>query len=102
MRRELRWKRRGLHRLFFLFVFLPMLCVFPYLRGVNNPNEFVRVFTSIALVEKHTFSIDEPVALWGWVNDMARIPSKEDGQPHYYMVKGPGVVYASLPGYFLF
>lgn len=81
---------------------MPMLCVFPYLRAVNNPNEFVRVFTSVALVENHTFSIDEPVALWGWVNDMARVPSKQDGQPHYYMVKAPGVVYASLPGYFIF
>jgi hypothetical protein len=93
---------RGPIRLFFLLVFVPMLCVFPYLRSVNNPNEFVRVFTSIALVEKHTFSIDDPVALWGWVNDMAHVPSKEDGKPHYFMVKAPGVVYASLPGYFVF
>jgi hypothetical protein len=93
---------RGPRRLFFLLVFLPMLCVFPYLRAVNNPNEFVRVFTSVAIVENHTFSIDEPVQLWGWVNDMARVPSKEDGQPHYFMVKAPGLVYASLPGYFVF
>ena len=95
-------RERGPRRLFFLLVFLPMLCVFPYLRSVNNPNEFVRVFTSIALVENHTFSIDEPVAIWGWVNDMARVPSKTDNVPHYYMVKAPGVVYASLPGYFIF
>ena len=93
---------RGPRRLFFLLVVLPMFCVFPYLRTVNNPNEFVRVFTAIALVEHHTFSIDEPVKTWGWVNDMARVPSKVDGQPHYFMVKAPGVVYASLPGYFLF
>lgn len=93
---------RGPRRLFFLLVFLPMLCVFPYLRAVNNPNEFVRVFTAISIVENHTFSIDEPVSLWGWVNDMARVPSKEDGTPHYFMVKAPGVVYASLPGYFIF
>jgi hypothetical protein len=98
----IRTRARGPRRLFFLLVFLPMLCVFPYLRAVNNPNEFVRVFTSIALVENHTFSIDEPVQLWGWVNDMARVPSKVDGQPHYFMVKAPGVVYASLPGYFIF
>jgi hypothetical protein len=97
-----RVRARGPRRLFFLLVLMPMLCVFPYLRAVNNPNEFVRVFTSVALVENHTFSIDEPVALWGWVNDMARVPSKQDGQPHYYMVKAPGVVYASLPGYFIF
>ena len=93
---------RGPRRLFFLLVLLPMLCVFPYLRAVNNPNEFVRVFTAVSIVENHTFSIDEQVAMWGWVNDMARVPSKEDGKPHYFMVKAPGVVYAGVPGYFLF
>jgi hypothetical protein len=92
----------GPRRLFFLFVLLPMLCVFPYVRGVNNPNEFVRVFTAMAIVEKGTFRIDEQVQLWGWVNDMARVPSKADGVPHYFMVKAPGIVYAGLPGYFLF
>lgn len=69
---------------------------------MTNPNAFVRVFTAIALVEQQTFSIDEPVKTWGWVNAMARLPSKVDGQPHSVMVKAPGVVYASLPGYFLF
>ena len=93
---------RGPYRLFFLLVFLPMLCVFPYLRAINNPNEFVRVFTAVSIVENHTFSIDEQVQLWGWVNDMARVPSKEDHIPHYFMVKGPGVVYAGVPGYFVF
>ncbi len=95
--------RRGPRRgLFFLLVFLPMFCVFPYLRTVNNPNEFVRVFTAMSIVENHTFAIDEPVRIWGWINDMARVPSKTDGQPHYFMVKAPGVVYAGVPGYFLF
>jgi hypothetical protein len=36
--------------LFFLLVFVPMMCVFPYLRATNNPNEFVRVFTVMSLV----------------------------------------------------
>lgn len=102
MRRELRWKRRGLHRLFFVFVLLPMLCVFPYLRTVNNPNEFVRVFTVMSLVESGTFRVDEQVDTWGWVNDMARVKGKDDGVDHYYMVKAPGVVYAGIPGYALF
>ncbi|MDB4946686.1 MAG: hypothetical protein JWP97_6220 [Labilithrix sp.] len=92
----------GPRRLFFLLVLVPMFCVFPYLRGVNNPNEFVRVFTAISIVEQHTFSIDEPVALWGWTNDMAKVPSRVDGTPHYFMVKAPGVVYCGVPGYFLF
>ena len=93
---------RGPHRLFFLFVFLPMLCVFPYLRAVNNPNEFTRVFTAMAIVEKHTFEIDEQVQMYGWINDMAKVPSKKDGVPHYFMVKAPGAVYLGVPGYFLF
>jgi len=79
-----------------------MVAVLPYLRSVNNPNEYVRVFTAMSLVEKGSFVIDEPVQLWGWVNDMARVKSPVDGQLHYYMVKAPGVVYAGVPGYFLF
>ena len=102
MRRELRWKRRGLHRLFFFLVLLPMLCVFPYLRAVNNPNEYVRVFTVMSLVESGSFRIDEQVQTFGWVNDMARVKGKDDGVDHYYMVKGPGAVYLGLPGYVLF
>lgn len=102
MLRELRWKRRGRHWLFFLFLVLPMLCVFPYIRVVNNPNEFVRVFTVMAMVEKHTFKIDDQVQTWGWVNDMAKVKSNEDGQNHYFMVKGPAILYPGLPGYFVF
>ena len=93
---------RGPRRLFFLLVLVPMFCVFPYLRVVNNPNEFVRVFTDVALVENHTFAIDEQVTMWGWVNDMAKVPSKVDGKPHYFMVKAPAVVYLGVPGYFVF
>lgn len=102
MRRELRWKRRGLYRLFFVLVFLPMLCVFPYVRTVNNPNEFVRVYTVMSLIESGTYCIDEQVQTFGWVNDMAHMKSKADGLEHYFMVKAPGIVYAGLPGYVLF
>src|SRR5256885_10465390 len=97
-----RTRIRGPHRLFFILVFLPMLCVFPYLRAVNNPNEFVRVFTAMAIVEKGTFAIDEQIQTWGWVNDMARVPDKKDGVPHYFMVKAPGSTYLGVPGYFIF
>ena len=79
-----------------------MLCVFPYLRVVNNPNEFVRVFTVMSLVETGTFRIDEQVATFGWTNDMARVKGKDDGVDHYFMVKGPGAVYLGLPGYLVF
>lgn len=102
MKRELAHKRRGLARIFFVLVFLPMMTVFPYLRAVNNPNEFVRVFTVMALVESHTYRIDEQVQTFGWVNDMAKVRGKDDGVDHYFMVKAPAVVYAGIPGYFLF
>ena len=90
------------YRLIFLLVFVPMMAVFPYLRTTNNPNEFVRVFTAMSLVEQHTFCIDDQVERWGWVNDMARVKSKVDGQSHYFMVKGPLTTYAGVPGYFVF
>lgn len=100
--RELRRKRPAWYTLFFLFVFLPVLTVFPYIRAVNNPNEYVRVFTVMSLVESGSYRIDEQVATFGWVNDMAHVPGNEDHTPHYYMVKAPGVLYPALPGYFLF
>lgn len=102
MRELKRWKRKGLHRLFFVLVLLPMISVFPYLRTINNPNEFVRVYTVMALVESHTYRIDEQVQTFGWVNDMARVKGKEDGIDHYFMVKAPAIVYAGIPGYFIF
>lgn len=100
--RELRRRRPAWHSLFFLFVFLPLLTVFPYIRAVNNPNEFVRVFTVMSLVESGSYRIDEQVATFGWVNDMARVPGNEDKVEHYYMVKAPGVLYPALPGYLIF
>jgi len=90
-------------RFFFLLVLVPMLGVFPYQRAINNPNEFTRVFTTMMIVEKGTFRIDEPVAMWGWVNDMAKAPGLDPtGTPHYTMVKAPGAVYAGIPGYAIF
>lgn len=98
-----RVRERGPRRiLFFGLVLMPFLLVFPYLRAVNNPNEFVRVFTSMAIVEKQTFAIDEEIELWGWINDQAHIPSKFDGKMHHYMVKGPLLGYLGVPGYFVF
>lgn len=96
-----RGQRRGaaLRRLFFALVVLPMLGVFPYLRAVNNPNEFSRVFTAMAIVENHTFAVDEQIRMYGWINDLTA--ARKTGG-HQYMVKAPGIVYAGVPGYFLF
>lgn len=80
---------------------LPMLGVFPYLAAVNNPNENVRTYMTMALVEHGTLRIDEIVARFGWVNDMARVP-QPDGGAHYFSVKAPATSYAGVPGYFLF
>lgn len=79
-----------------------MVCVFPYLRAVNNPNEFSRVFGVMSIVENKTFSIDEQVRLWGWTNDLARAPSKADGAMHYFPVKAPALAYYGVPAYFVF
>ncbi len=85
----------------FVLLLLPLIGVFPYQRAVNNPNEFVRVFTSMMIVEQRTFSIDQPVSMFGWVNDMARVPGR-DGQSHYFMVKAPAIVYLGVPSYLVF
>ena len=65
-----------------------MLCVFPYLRAVNNPNEFTRVYTLMSLVESRTFRIDEQVQTWGWTNDMARVKGK--GVEETFTLNGGG------------
>lgn len=101
MRRTERRARRTT-KLFFVLVVLPFFTVFPYLRDINNPNELTRVFTTMMLVEKGTFRIDEPVALWGWVNDMAHAPGLDRGHLHYTMVKAPGAAYLGVPGYWVF
>ncbi len=50
---------------------------------LNNPNEGVRVFTVKALVEDHTFAIDDAVKQWGYIDDK----STRDGK--LYASKAP-------------
>ena len=90
-------------RLFFVLAAFPFFALFPYLRAVNNPNELERVFTTMALVDDATLAVDEQVATYGWVNDMAHVPSKFDGQKlHYFMVKTPLSTYLGVPVYFAY
>jgi len=90
-------------RLFFVLAALPFFALFPYLRAVNNPNELVRVFTTMSLVDDHTLAVDEQVTTYGWVNDMAHVPSKFDGgKLHYFMVKTPLSTYLGVPVYFAY
>lgn len=96
-RRDRRWIRA-----FFVLVALPFLGVSPYIGVVNNPNENVRTYMTMAIVENHTFRVDEEVRHFGWVNDMARVPGKNRQPDHVYSVKGPAVSYAGVPVYYAF
>ena len=88
-------------RIFFLVLFPVFFFVFPYNANLNNPNENVRVYMTMAIVHDHTFAIDKVVERFGWVNDMAVLPDKA-GVPHHYSVKGPAIGYAGVPVYWAF
>ena len=83
----------------FLLAILPFFVVFPYLRGVNNPNELVRIFTTMEIVEHGTLALDETVRQYSWVNDMAHVPQKPGGTARYVMVKTPLSTYLGVPAY---
>lgn len=92
-----RSKRLGLA--FLALAFVVMTGVSPYLPALNNPNENVRIYMTMAIVEEGTFRIDEIVQRHGYVNDMARAPD-ENGEMHLYSLKGPGVSYFGVPVYY--
>lgn len=91
---------RWLVRAVLAILFLAFTCIYPYIGTVNNPNENVRTYMTMAIVEHHTFRIDKIVERHGWVNDMARAPDKKTGESHLYSVKAPAVSYAGVPFYF--
>jgi len=76
-----------------------ILSVFPYVAAVNNPNENVRTFMTMALVEDHTLRIDRMVQRHGWINDMAKAPDKVTKEEHLYSVKGPAISYLGVVPY---
>jgi hypothetical protein len=84
--------------IFFALVAVVFGSVFPYIGTVNNPNENVRTYTTMALVEDHTFRIDKEVREYGHVNDMARVP-QPDGSSHFFQMKGPANAYSGIPVY---
>lgn len=88
-------------RLFFLVVAAPLFLVFPYLAQVNNPNENVRTYMAMALVDHRSFTIDAEVKVFGWTNDMAKVPQK-DGGTKYFSVKAPANSYLGVPAYAVF
>lgn len=87
---------------FFALAFVVYVGLFPYIGAVNNPNENVRTYMTMALVEGYTFKIDAIVERHGWTNDMARAPDKKTGAFHLYSVKAPAVSYAGVPVYWAF
>ena len=97
-----RAKTPGFVKAFFALVFVVYTGFFPYIGAVNNPNENVRTFMTMALVEDLSFKIDRIVERHGWTNDMARAPDKKTGVFHLYSVKAPAVSYAGVPVYFAF
>jgi hypothetical protein len=89
-------------RVFFALLFIPYTCVFPYVASCNNPNENVRLFETMAIVEQGTLRIDDIVERYGWVNDMARVPDRGGHGTHLFSVKGPAVSFAAVPLYWAF
>ncbi len=89
-------------RWFFALVFFPMMTVFPYIGANNNPNENVRTYMTMALVEHGELTIDKVVDRFGWVNDMAKVPSRDKRHTRYFSVKAPAVSYAAVPAYWAF
>jgi hypothetical protein len=99
--------------LFFALVFVVFTCVEPYLAAINNPNENVRTYMTMAIVENHTFQLDDIVMRHAWINDMARVPETagklKPGEPvpigtksHLLSVKGPATSYFGVPFYWAF
>lgn len=84
----MRWAPYGL--VAFLY-----LATSPYHRGLNNPNEMVRVYMSVAAVEDGSFAIDGVIRRWGMVDDKAI----RDGK--LYSSKAPLQSLVGVPAYVL-
>jgi hypothetical protein len=83
---------------FFALVAIVFGTLFPYLPRVRNPNENTRTYATMAVVEEHTFRVDEEVKRYAWTNDLARVP-QPDGSSHLFAVKAPGNTYLAIPVY---
>ncbi|MBI5159893.1 MAG: hypothetical protein HY996_00490 [Micrococcales bacterium] len=79
----------------FAAVVLLYVGVTPFYGGLRNPNELVRVYMTVAMVEQGTFAVDAVERRWGWVNDKARFGD------HVYSSKAPGTSTLGVPVYAL-
>src|SRR5688572_22387445 len=87
--------------LFFVLIALPFTLIFPYIHSINNPNENVRVYLTMAIVEHGTFRIDKVLERHGYVNDMARAVDPKTGEPHLYSIKAPAVSFLGVAPYWV-
>jgi hypothetical protein len=69
------------------------LYLFPYFPAIHSANELPRVYLVKAIVDHHTFAIDDGVARWGATADV----SPSGG--HQYSNKAPGSSLLAAPAY---
>ncbi len=80
------------------------LYFFPFFAHLRNPNENVRAYTVIAVVEDHSFALNRIIARDGPVDDRAtnlsqRCVGVAGAEPCTYSSKAPGVAYLGIPVY---
>ena len=100
--REISRKNRLIVRVFFALLFVVFTTIYPYIGALNNPNENVRTYMTMAIVDFHTFRIDDVLKRHGYVNDMAKAPDPITKQPHLYSIKAPAIGYMGVPVYWAF
>ncbi len=66
---------------------------FPYFEALNNPNELVRVYMTMAIVDHATYDITEVCREHTWVNDRSAVGQRA------YSSKAPGASLAGVPVY---
>lgn len=69
------------------------LYVFPYYPRIQSANELPRLYLVTAIVDDHTFAIDNGVKRWGKTSDLAA------HDHHYYPNKAPGASLFAVPVY---
>lgn len=87
------WRSKVVWVALFALVALIHLYFVPYFPALNNPNENARVYQVRALVELHKLSVNEQIARYGAVNDLAQ----RDGK--LYSGKAPATTFLGAPVY---
>lgn len=87
-----RFFKRGIPWLWPAIAFIYLFFI-PYYALLNNPNENARVYQIRAAVELHTLRVNEQIARYGPVNDLARVGNA------LYSGKAPGMNFHGIPVY---